>query len=207
MAIWAYQAAAPRRAPPRFRGGAGRRPRRGGLAAVPSASSVTSSTSNRPKTPPCFSRPPVAQPEAPAAHRQPPRQLRPVHQLLVDVGHADHRPRAVELRPGPRNALAVHHGRHRELRRQGELLDLFAVPLDVVAERDLLDQQPLADLEGPACPCGRWPRSSPEALPPVAWACRQRRDRGTAGTRAPGAGGRQRRCGRRPSSPRSLRRP
>ena len=31
-----------------------------------SASSVTSSTANRPKTPPCFSGPPVAQTDAPA---------------------------------------------------------------------------------------------------------------------------------------------
>ena len=51
---------------------------------------------------------------------QPRRQLRPVHQLLVDVGHAHHRPRAVQLRQGPRKAPGGQHDRHRELRRERE---------------------------------------------------------------------------------------
>ena len=125
-------------------------------------------------------RPPVAQTDAPAAQRQPSRQLRLVHQLLIDAGHPDHRPRAVELRPGPPNAPAVHHGRHRELRREGELVELFAVPLDVVPEQDLLDQQPLAHLGALLHLAGAGLDHRPKRC--FRWACRQRRDRGTADT-------------------------
>ena len=53
----------------------------------------------------------------------------------------------------------------------------LAVAVHVVTERHALDHQPLA-YQRPAWSCGRWPRSLSEALLPVTWVCRQRRDRG-----------------------------
>ena len=68
--------------------------------------------------------PPVAEPDTAAARGQPRRQLVLVHQLRVDVGHADDRPRTVELRPRAQDArLAI-----------DDLRDV-ALPLPAAADR------------------------------------------------------------------------
>ena len=141
-------------------------------------------------------RPPVAEPDTTPARGQPRRQLIPVHQLRTEVGHADDRPRAVELRPRVQDTLPPHHHRRHELRLGAHLLELRRSG----PRRNGTPRSRSSSPRAPAAPAlssGRWLRSLPEALPAVPWNCRQRRDRGTVGTRVVGAAGRRRRCGRR----------